>query len=286
VVAEGDLTNLKTLKTFLLAHNIRPNKRLGQNFLIDKSALQKLIHAAEISEDDTIVEVGAGIGTITVELAQRAKKVIAVEKDGTLIPLLEQAMKDYHNVEIVRGDILKTGFKFPFDKLRVPSGVEGHVSSFKLVGNIPYYLTAPLIRKFLEAQNPPASITLMVQKEMAERICARPPDMSIWAVSVQVYAKSEITSYVPRSSFWPQPRVDSAILKITPFPRDRKFIAAKFFRVVRAGFASPRKQLANTLSKGLGISRADTEQWLRSRGIDPKRRAETLTVEEWKSCVI
>ncbi len=261
-----DLTDLKALKSFLYAHNIRPDKRLGQNFLIDKNALEKLLEAAKISKDDTILEVGAGIGTITIELAKLAKKVAAVERDRALIPILEKVTKDCKNVEIVQEDILKACFML-------------HDSCFMVVGNIPYYLTAPLIRKFLESPNPPSSMTLMVQKEMAERICAKPPDMSILAVSVQVYAKPEIMAHIPRSSFWPTPKVDSAILRIisnSPHPpltvRGGAEGGVTFFDVVRAGFSSPRKQLINNLPKEL----------LLAADIAPERRAETLTVEEWE----
>jgi len=273
---------LNWTKNLLEKRAIKPSKRLGQNFLISEQTRMELVAAADIKKNDLVLEVGAGIGTITTELAARAKHVIAVEKDKALIPILKETTKDFKNIEIIQGDILKTCFVFPtFAK----ASADRHGSCFMVVGNIPYYLTAPLIRKFLESADPPRSMTLMVQKEMAQRICAKPPDMSILAISVQVYAKPHITSYVPRSSFWPAPEVDSAILKIIPVPADSKTNLAKFFRIVKTGFSSPRKQLINNLSKGLKISRAETERVFLSANIDPKRRAETLSVEDWINLV-
>ena len=257
---------LNWTKNLLKKYAVKPNKRLGQNFLISEQTRTKLVEAADIKKDDLIIEAGAGIGTITTELAARAKRVIAVEKDRALVPILEETTKDFKNIEIIVDDILK---------------IENLEGDWKLIGNIPYYLTAPLIRKFLESANPPRSITLMVQKEMAQRICASPPDMSILAVSVQVYSTPKIISFVPRSSFWPEPEVDSAILAITPAPADSKTDFRKFFETVKAGFQSPRKQLINNLSAGLKMNRTETEQWLRSCDVDPKRRAETLEVKEW-----
>lgn len=264
-------------KELLKKHNIRPNKRLGQNFLIDEMALQNIVNAAALNKNDVVVEVGAGLGVITTELARQAKRVIAVEKDKALIPILRDATKNFKNVEIIHDDILKIDWKL--------------IGNWKLVGNIPYYITAPLIRKFLEADSPPKSMTLMVQKEMARRITAAPPNMSILAVSVQVYATPEIVSFVPRSSFWPQSDVDSAIIRIKNIesPKENKLPTGQariknrklFFRIVRAGFSSPRKQLFNNLSRGLKVSRNEAREWLAASGIDYSRRAETLSVGEW-----
>ena len=254
-----DLTSPRVIKNLLNKHNIKPSKHLGQNFLISKSTIKELINAADINSEDVILEVGPGIGTITVELAKLAKQVIAVEKDKALLPVLKETTQDFSNIEVLHEDILKvSSFKF-------------QASSFKLVGNIPYYLTAPLIRKFLEYPNPPSAIVFMVQKEMAQRICAKPPNMSILAVSVQVYSKPEIITYVSKSSFWPMPKVDSAIIKITPINANMKANQREFFKIVKSGFSNPRKQLGNNLPKEL----------LLKAGIDPKRRAETLSVEEW-----
>ena len=270
------LTSAPAVKALLRKHNLSPNKRLGQNFLIDKAVLHKLVNAAEITKNDAVLEVGAGVGTITLELAKRAKRVIAVEKDRALIPILEETIKGFENVIIIAGDILK------IKKLEIVWKLK--IKNWKLVGNIPYYLTAPLIREFLERENPPKTMTLMVQKEMAQRICAKPPDMSILSVSVQVYSKPKIISYVRRSSFWPTPAVDSAILEVSSIKYQVFSTLSEreeFFTIVKAGFSSPRKQLANNLSKKLSISKEKVEKTLFEIGIDSKRRAETLSVEEW-----
>jgi len=279
------MSNYASTKSTFADSGIKPSKRLGQNFLVDKNALKKLADAAELTKDDIVLEVGAGTGTLTVELAKRAKRVIAVEKDRDLIPLLRDAIKKFENVQIAQGDILKlTIDNLPLTIDKADKGRGSMVNGqWSMVGNIPYYLTAPLIRIFLETENPPQAMTLMVQKEMAQRICAKPPDMSILAVSVQVYAKPEIVSYISRSAFWPQPKVDSAIIKITPKHSGQLSIVncQLFFAIVKAGFSSPRKQLINNLSRGLGLSRKETEQWLLASDIAPERRAETLTVKEW-----
>jgi len=268
---------LNWTKELLKRHDLRPNKRLGQNFLINEKTLQILIDAIEIKSGNIIVEVGAGVGTVTLALAKKAKsrtvepgstgaRIIAVEKDKNLIPILKEVVRNYENVEIVHGDILK------IENLEI--------ENWKLVGNIPYYITAPLIRRFLEMKNAPEEMILMVQKEMAQRIAAYPPDMSILAVSVQIYATAQIISFVPKNSFWPQPNVDSAIIKIKNIKKPDADMET-FFKVVKSGFSSPRKQLLNNLSHGLKITRDETKKWLAAAGIDESRRAETLMVIEW-----
>lgn len=257
---------LNWTKELLKKYNLHPNKRLGQNFLVEESIAEKILETAAIKNTDTVVEVGAGLGVITTELARRAKKVIAVEKDKNLIPILKEVVRNYENVEIVHGDILK------IENLEI--------ENWKLVGNIPYYITAPLIRRFLEMKNAPEEMILMVQKEMAQRIAAYPPDMSILAVSVQIYATAKIISFVPKNSFWPQPNVDSAIIKIKNIKKPDADMDT-FFKVVKAGFSSPRKQLLNNLSHGLKITRDKAKEWLAAAGVDESRRAETLTVNEW-----
>src|SRR3989344_8838721 len=269
-----DLTSVPTIKELLAKYAIsQPNKLLGQNFLINKDMLARVVDAAELTEDDTVVEVGSGLGTLTIELAKNAKKVFAVEKDRYLIPILQDVCKEYDNIEILNQDILHGAWD-----LGIPD--------WKLVGNIPYYLTSALIRKFLELPGPPSDIILMVQKEVAQRICAKPPQMSILAVSVQFYDEAKIISYVSKSCFWPMPDVDSAIIKIVRMPSADKVSPAAFFRVIKAGFSSPRKQLGNNLSAGLKIPRREADEILRATNIDPARRAETLTVDEWKKITI
>ena len=268
-----DIASAKIIKKLLLKYETRPSKGLGQNFLIDKNVLEKIIASADIKPDDIILEVGPGIGTLTQELAKKAERVIAVEKDKTMVNILADVLNDLNvqNVQVINDDILK------ITKLKI--------KNYKIVANIPYYLTSPLIRKFLESENPPQEIILMLQKEVAQRICSKPPKMSLLAVSVQFYAEAKIISYVSKNCFWPSPKIDSAIIKIIPYP-DSSLRAKRsnlFFKIVKAGFSQPRKQIANNLSKTLKINRKKTEEWLQKNKINPSRRAETLSVEDWKN---
>lgn len=269
-------------KNILRQHNLRPSKKLGQNFLIDRKVLYKIIEASDLSANDIVLEVGPGLGILTVELARHVKKVVAVEKDKKMIAALRKVLKenDIQNVEIICGDILK---------LRLSSL---NLQAYKLVANIPYYLTSPLIRKFLESENSPRAMTLMVQKEVAQRICAKPPRMTLLSVSVQFYATPKIISSVSKESFWPQPKVDSAIIRITPrslsspLPQFKESyqdsFRDQFFKIVHAGFSHPRKQLANNLSTELKITRQETENFLERAQLKPSQRAEELTVDNWR----
>ncbi|MEK7664115.1 MAG: 16S rRNA (adenine(1518)-N(6)/adenine(1519)-N(6))-dimethyltransferase RsmA [Patescibacteria group bacterium] len=270
-----NLLSPKTIKEVLLEHNVRPSKIMGQNFLINQKVLEKTIENAELSKNDTVLEVGPGIGTLTKELAKKVRKVVAIEKDKKMVEILNETLKDYKNVEIIQGDVLK------FD----PKRYTLNSIPYKVVANIPYYLTSPLIRKFLEEKSPPTDIVLMVQKEVAQRICAKPPNMSLLAVSVQIYANPKIISYVKKECFWPSPKVDSAIIKITPFQQINKGLTPVnlFFRIVKAGFSHPRKQLANNLSKILKKDRRVVELWLSQNNIEPEQRAETLIISDWKN---
>jgi len=277
------------VRGLLKKYKISPVKWLGQNFLIDEKVLRKIIEAAELLENDIVLEVGPGIGNLTAELAKRVKKVIAIEKDKKMVEILRETLKNFTNIEIIEGDILKINLK-PYTS-----------KPYKVVANIPYYLTSPLIRKFVETvEVKPQLLVLMVQKEVAQRIVARPPAMSILAVSVQFYAKPEIISLVSKKSFWPSPKVDSAIIKISAFNQRRKSaFNQRFFKIVRAGFSQPRKQLINNLSKNLKvdelklistrrslalarvIDKIKVRDWLLKNKIQPTQRAETLNLEDW-----
>jgi len=259
-------------KEILKKYRIFPLKRLGQSFLIDKKVLKKIIEGAELSKNDTVLEVGPGIGNLTIELAKRAKKVIAIEKDKRMVEILKENLKDFRNVEIVEGDIREMIFAI----------VKKMTKDYKVVANIPYYLTSHLIRKFLELERKPKLIVLMVQKEVAQRICAKPPKMNLLAVSVQFYAKPEIISFVSKNCFWPRPKVDSAIIKISNIKKQKATNNEKlFFEIVRAGFSHPRKQLINNLSKKLGRKKEEIKKLLSQLGISPKKRAEELSIEDW-----
>ena len=248
------------MKEILKKYKIRPLKRLGQNFLIDKRVLEKIVNAANLSSDDIVLEIGPGLGVLTIELAKRVKKVIAIEKDRRMCEILKKVLKNYKNVEIINKDILDVGYS------------TSHIETYKLVANLPYYITSPVIRKFLEAKNKPRLMVLMVQKEVAQRICAQPPKMSLLSIAVQFYAEPEIINYVSKKSFYPQPKVDSAIIKITPKPIP-KINTKKFFNLVKKGFSSKRKMLKNNL----GIK----ESLFEELGLNPKTRAENLAVQNW-----
>lgn len=274
-----NLTSPREIRALLQKYSARPVKGLGQRFLIDKKILRKIVEAANLKPENTVLEIGPGIGTLTQKLAQKAKRVIAVEKDRKMVEILKEILKDFKNVEIINKDILRLDPK-PYT-----------LKTYKIVANLPYYITSPVIRKFLESENPPKEMILMVQKEVAQRIAARPPKMSILAVSVQFYAKPEIISYVSKKSFWPSPKVDSAIIKI--IPRRSAYGSAsfceRFFRIVKAGFSQPRKQILNNLAEGLALSlpkglklnKERVKFWLGKNKIKPTQRAETLTIKDW-----
>lgn len=259
------------IKLLLNKYGTRPSKIMGQNFLIDRLTLNNIIKTAELAQNDTILEIGPGIGTLTKELAQKAEKVIAVEKDKTMVDILKETIQNFHNIEIIKGNALTTNYSLP--------------TNYKIVSNIPYYLTSPLIRKFLEADNKPESMVLMVQREVAQRICSKPPNMSLLAVSVQFYSEPKVISYVSKKCFWPSPKVDSAIIKISNLKRHKSVDAERFFKVVKAGFSQPRKQLANNLSRSLKKDKKDIQQWLLKNNINPSKRAETLSISDWENLV-
>jgi 16S rRNA (adenine1518-N6/adenine1519-N6)-dimethyltransferase len=256
-------------RRLLRQFDLRARKGLGQHFLIDGEVLKNIIAAAELTSSDTIIEVGPGLGVLTRELAQRARRVIAVELDNKLAAALKQTLASLNNVTIINDDVLKLE----------PASL---AADYKVVANLPYYITSPVLRHFLEASIKPKVMILMVQKEVAEAIAARPGEMSILSVSVQLYGEPKLISYVPADCFYPPPKVDSAIVRIDLYPQPKVAVDEKnFFDLVRAGFSAPRKQLANSLAQGLGIAKADALSLLKAAGIAPQRRAETLSLEEW-----
>lgn len=267
-----DLTNVRELRDLLSAHNMRPNKSFGQNLLIDRAVLLRIIEAAAIESSDQVLELGAGTGVLTRELAERARRVVAVELERDMLELLAETTREYTNVELLARNLLYVD----------PMELFGQ-TTYKLVANLPYYITAPTFRHFLESSNPPNVLVVMVQYEVAQRIVAGPGDLSLLGVSVQFYGRPRIIARVPARAFYPAPKVDSAILRVdvsshaplTPEERDR------FFRVVQAGFSERRKQLHNALTSGLHYKNEIVRDWLARAAIDPSRRAETLSIEEW-----
>jgi len=268
-----DFTSPKVIKEILEKYQAKPLKGLGQNFLIDKNVLQKIIEASNLKPTDTVLEIGPGIGTLTQALAGKVDRVISVEKDSVMAKILNETLLNCKNVKVISGDILKTDV----------SSFKLQALKYKVIANIPYYITSPLIRKLLEEKNPPQEMVLMVQKEVAQRICSKSPDINLLAVPVQFYAEPKIISYVSKNCFWPSPKIDSAIIKITPKTLKEKVLPDLFFKIVKAGFSQPRKQLIGNLSKGLNEKKEKISQWLEKNNIDPKSRAETLYIEDWKN---
>ena len=284
---------LNELRELLRKYGLKPRKHLGQNFLINKDILSEIINTADLTKNDIVLEIGPGLGILTKELAKKAKKVIAIEKDEKLVKILKKELAHFKNIKIIEGDILK----LPVTSYQLPV-------TYKLVANLPYYITSPVIRKFLEEGNPPPStkvstfvktsadrsggrpklMVLMVQKEVAERICAKPPDMSLLSVAVQFYSQAKIVKIVKKESFWPRPKVDSAIIKLTTNNRQLTTINTNlFFKIVKSGFSQPRKQLKNNLKKIFG---KNTKKILKQSKIEESCRAETLSIDEWlKICL-
>jgi len=262
-------------------YDLKPKKYLGQNFLKDASVLEDIIEASELKKDDTVLEIGPGFGVLTAELAKRVSKVIAVEKDKRLIEILKKKLSGFNNVQIIEGDILK----LTTNDFKIPTPSTLSATRYKVVANLPYYITSPVIRKFLEEKNPPTLMVLMVQKEVAERICAKPPEMSLLSVAVQFYSQPKIVRIVKKDSFWPTPKVDSAIIKLTINSQQKTEVvnANVFFKIVKTGFSQPRKQLKNNFKKMFGER---SEKILEGAGIEGNHRAETLSVDEWiKICL-
>ena len=255
--------------------DIKPKKSLGQNFLINQGILDKIVGAAEVGPEDTVVEVGPGTGNLTRKLSEKAKRVVAVEKDHRLIEELKEKFKN-SNVEIVETDVLKLDIEELFRNLKL----EIRNSNYKVIGNIPYYITSHFLRTVFEEWPKPKLTVLTVQKEVAQRIMAKPPHMNLFALSVQFYSNPTIVGYIAQGSLRPIPKVDSAIIKLIPqkdLPADKDL----FFKLIKAGFAGKRRQLANNLDKNLGLPKDRVIGILKELGLDEKIRAENLSVEKW-----
>ncbi len=264
------LDAIAVLKRF----HIRADKSLGQNFLQDSSALEKIALAAEIQADDCVLEIGPGLGSLTRYLAVSAKEVTAIELDRDMLAPLKAVLTPYQNVRVIHGDILKTSVS---EVINTPD--------YLVAANIPYYITSAVIRHLLESNPKPRRIVLTIQKEVAERICAKAGDLSLLALSVQVYGKPSLAAIIPAEAFHPAPKVDSAILRIDIYkePLIPNDLLKTFFDLIKAGFSQKRKTLRNSLSSGMHVSTKDSEALLTSANIDYMRRAETLSIEEWNN---
>lgn len=277
------------LKSLCVKYDLTPSKKYGQNFLIQEWPIKKMIEAADLQETDTVIEIGPGFGVLTFALAEQAGRVIGLEIEKKLEGYWDEKLKDqktnlrpelrskerpkdHGDIEIIFANALYS----------LKSYVLSLMSSYKVVANLPYQITSHVLKVLLELENKPESITIMVQKEVAERICSKPGEMSLLSVSVQYYGKPKIIDIVTKGNFWPEPRVDSAILKIRL--KDQKIERSKdieFFRVVKAGFSSKRKQLANNLSKQLSVNSKQVSSILKEVCGNEKVRSEELSVENW-----
>jgi 16S rRNA (adenine1518-N6/adenine1519-N6)-dimethyltransferase len=259
------------IKTLLHSLGLRPQKGFGQNFLTSESVLDKIVRAADVQPGDMVIEVGPGLGHLTEHLASVAQRVVAVEIDRGLVRLLREMYASVPNVEIVEQDILE------FDPSAYVAG-----RPYKVVANLPYYITSAALRHFLENATPPVLLVVMVQREVAQRIMAPEGDLNLLAISVRVYGEPRVAVRVPASAFYPQPTVESAVLKIQVFDGPRIVaIPEKFFKVVSSGFATQRKQLHNSLAQRLWMPPGEAPDIIEAAGIDPKRRAQTLSIDEW-----
>jgi 16S rRNA (adenine1518-N6/adenine1519-N6)-dimethyltransferase len=261
--------------------DLRVKKRLGQHFLIDEDVLKLITSAAGLTSTDVIIEVGPGLGILTKELARQAGWVVAIELDSKLAVALERSLSSLDNVSIINEDILQIdpAALLQEQKTRFPQAI----SSYKVVANLPYYITSPILSYFVEASVKPQIMVVMVQKEVAEAIVAEPGQMSVLSISVQFYGEPRIISYVPAQCFYPVPEVDSAILQIDLYSQPAVAVTDErgFFDLVQAGFSASRKQIVNSLAQGLGLSKVEVLFLLEKSHIVPQRRAETLSVEEW-----
>lgn len=266
---------VKTLKE----NRLWAKKALGQNFLISRKTLDKIIEAAKIISDDTIVEIGPGLGVLTEELGRHAKLVLAIEKDYQFVEYLRRRFKNYKNIKIIHDDILRLAIG------------DMRLANYKVVANLPYNIASPVIRKFLEnSSSQLESMTLMVQKEVAERICAKPEDSNrgVLTVMVEFYAQPEIIEIVDKSCFWPVPSVDSAIIKLKikneklkTTTKNSKIDPKIFFRIVKAGFSQKRRQIHHPLQSNLHLEKPAIYDILKKAKINPMLRAEDLNLEDW-----
>lgn len=256
----------------LARYRMQPSKGLGQNFLIDEMALDEIVTQSGVTPESSVLEIGPGLGSLTRHLANRAARVLAVELDRKMIPVLDEVLRPWKNVTVVQSDILA------YD----PSDAFGD-GAYRVVANIPYYITSAVIRHLLNLRSRPESISVTIQKEVAERICADPGDYSLLALSVRIYGEPRYVMTIGKEAFYPAPKIDSAVVRIDLF--EKPLIADadtdRFFALLKAGFAQKRKTLRNSLSSNIGIGKADVETALNAAGINPTRRAETLEIDEW-----
>jgi 16S rRNA (adenine1518-N6/adenine1519-N6)-dimethyltransferase len=269
-------SHYESIPRMLKRYGIRPSKGLGQNFLVDPAALERVISAGEIRMEDEVLEIGPGLGSLTRRLAEVSKRVVAVEIDKKFIPILNDGLAFFGNVELIFADILEVDVGDLFEE-----------AGYVVVANIPYYITSALLRHLLESPQLPARMALTVQKEVAERICAGAGQYNLLALSVQVYGHPKVVAKIPARAFYPAPNVDSAVVRVDIYknPLIQREKLDSFFQLTKAGFSQKRKTLRNSLAGGMGWGKEKAEEVLLKADIDPQHRAQTLTIEEW-GCLV
>jgi 16S rRNA (adenine1518-N6/adenine1519-N6)-dimethyltransferase len=252
---------------------IRPSKALGQNFLVDQDVVRNIVTASGVTPGDDVVEVGPGLGVLTAYLLAAGARVTAIELDRDLIPYLKATFGEFERFTAVEGDALRISFE----------QIAPHNGEYSVVANLPYAVAAAVIMRFLEAPQPPADMTVMVQREVANRIVGRPPDMTVLGVAAQVLSEPSLAFSVPPASFLPSPKVDSAVIRMRPLGETclAATLRPRFFELVNGGFRHRRKQVLNSLAFEVDLAKNDIADRLRRAGIDPLRRAQTITVDEW-----
>ena len=257
--------------TLIKSHGIKPDKRLGQNFLVEETYIDQIIRLATIKDNETILEIGAGIGNLTRKIAVHGCRIVAVELDKKLVPVFHKVTSEFKNIELIQGDILKLNLGELLPR------------EYKVIANIPYYISSAVIRFLIESRCQPGNMVLTLQKEVAERMCQKPGNFSLLALSVQTFGMPKIEFLIPAGAFYPKPEVDSAVVSIEKhhYPVVPENILPLLFRLAKAGFSQKRKALRNSLAGGMHWSTDLSRELLISAGIDPLRRAETLSIEEW-----
>ena len=266
-------------RSLLRQHNLRPRKGMGQHFLVNGEVLQAIAQAAHLQKDDTVIEVGPGLGALTTIMAPQTGDMLAVELDTEMVAQLGEVLAPYPNVHVIQQDILQVNLAE--ELARLPHAQAG--AGYKVVANLPYYITTPILRYFFAQARRPSLIVVTIQQEVAQRMVAAPPDMNFLAVLVQYYGRVEIVRKVGADAFYPPPKVGSAVVRITlhpDMPLD-DMQTQQFFRLVSSGFSQPRKQLHNPLAQGTGRTRVEIIAALNACDINEKRRAETLSIAEW-----
>lgn len=270
-----DLSDSKVVRELCEKYGVSPTKERSQNFLVDKKALSTIVETANLNKTDTVLEIGPGMGVLTIELARRGGRVIAVDVDSKMIKILEEILSGFKNVELIHQNILRVNLR------------DLGVKTYKVVSNIPYKITALILEKFLIKESPPELMVLLLQKEVAERITVKPPDMNFLAVFVQFFGKAKIVAKIPHHCFYPQPRVDSAIVEIKPIDKYGKILKDYgiereiFFKFVHRCFSSPRKQLQNNLRYSFNLPKEEVLEIFKRLDLEPGVRAEELKIEDW-----